>query len=66
MWFAMVGKRMLHGTTARTRSPAANPEPRKTSAWSARTGTPTTSARVEVVVTLDPALVGDLAAARAR
>ena len=25
MWFAIVGKRTLHGTTARTRSPAAKP-----------------------------------------
>ena len=34
VWFAIVGKRTFQGTTARTRSPAAKPSPRKSSAWS--------------------------------
>ena len=34
MWFAIVGNRTLHGTTALTRLPAENPSPRKTSTWS--------------------------------
>ena len=34
MWFAIVGKRTVHGTTALTRSPSANPSPSKTSTWS--------------------------------
>ena len=37
VWFAIVGKRTLHGTSARTRLPAAKPEPRKTSTWSSPT-----------------------------
>ena len=34
MWFAIVGKRTRHGTTAFTRSPAAKPSPSKSSTWS--------------------------------
>ena len=34
MWLAIVGKRTLHGTTARTRIPAAKPSPSKVSTWS--------------------------------
>ena len=34
MWFAMVGKRADHGTTAFTRSPTAKPSPSKSSTWS--------------------------------
>ena len=34
MWFAIVGKRTGHGTTAFTRSPAAKPPPSNSSTWS--------------------------------
>src|ERR671924_196581 len=34
VWLVIVGKRTSHGTTARTRSPAAKPLPWKTSTWS--------------------------------
>ena len=65
MWFAIVGKRTLQGTTARTRLPAENPSPRKTSTWSSPTLCACTSvARTAVVcVELDVSLVGDLATA---
>ena len=65
MWFAIVGKRTLHGTSARTRLPAAKPEPRKTSTWSSptRCACDELGAGGRVAVELDHALVGDLAAA---
>ena len=37
MWFAIVGKRTGHGTTAFTRSPTLKPAPSKTSTWSSPT-----------------------------
>ena len=47
MWFAIVGKRTFHGTSARTRSPSAKPEPRSRSAWSSpKRYASTSSARV--------------------
>ena len=65
MWFAIVGKRTLHGTTARTRSPAVNPvaaeEERLVAVEAERVDE--LGAHRRVVVPLDPALVGDLAAA---
>ena len=65
MWFAIVGKRTLHGTTARTRSPAENPEPRSRSAWSSLEAVrlDELGARARVVVELDPARIGHLASA---
>ena len=57
---------MLHGTSARTRLPAAKPLPRKTSTWSSptRSRVHELGARGGVAVELDHALVGHLAAAR--
>ena len=65
MWFAIVGKRTDHGTRARTRSPAENPEPRNTSAWSDLQPIclDEIGGRAGVVVQLDRAGVGHLAAA---
>ena len=65
MWFAIVGKRTLHGTTARTRSPAAKPvapeEERLVALEAVRVDQ--LGPHGGVVVPLDPALVGDLATA---
>ena len=65
MWFAMVGKRTLHGTTARTRSPLGESvsaeEERLVSVEAERVDQ--LGAHRRVVVALDPALVGDLPAA---
>ena len=66
MWFAIVGKRVDHGTRARTRSPAANPSPRKRSAWSDPEPVCVDELRPSPgrVVELDRADVRDLAPAR--
>ena len=65
MWFAIVGKRTVHGTTARTRSPAAKPSPSKSERLVvAEPVAPrrSSAARAGLLV-LDAARVGDLAAA---
>ena len=64
VWFAIVGKRALQGTTARTRSPSAKPSPRNAAPGRRRTGTPPPArARAPVILELDEAGVADLAAA---
>ena len=62
MWFAIVGKRTLHGTTA------ARGRPRRSrsfeaSAWSSPSRTASRSSALAPLLVLDPAGVGDLAAA---
>ena len=64
VWFAIVGKRTPHGTTARTRSPSPKPSPRKSQHLVVvePVARDELGARAGLLV-LEPARVGDLAAA---